>query len=123
MRSIEDVEYPLTPDIEGFKGRRFMTGCLRYEGNGVLEDATAWINQALKKNNEMLHSQGLTGDLQEYQKDLNIIIRDSSTHYRMALDPTSGEGHDFSITFNKKTMQIEDMVVGSILPDPEEEEG
>ena len=65
-------------------------------------------------------AEALSGRLTDYTVDMNVRIVESDDHYRLILDPLSGEGHDFDIELDKRTCTVTGMMVGSIEPDPDE---
>ena len=93
-------------------------GTLRYTGDGKKEETIAWINAALERNSKALGAEAISGSLTDYTVDLNVRIVESDDCYRIILDPTSGEGHNFDIELDKRTCTITGMMVGSIEPDP-----
>lgn len=79
------------------------------------------INQAIEKNRDLFDSETLFDGLKEYTEDMVITITDRDTFFSLDIFPKSGAGHDFGFTVDKDTLEVKDMAVGELDPDPEEE--
>lgn len=94
-----------------------------YDGNAK-ETAIDLINAAIKQDAEFLEPECLVGGLKEYMEDMVITIKENDSNYDIDLDPKSGEGHDFSFSVDKGTKRVDmqSLVVGEVLPEPEDDE-
>lgn len=80
------------------------------------------VDKAINKERALFDSETLYHGLKEYTEDLVVTIKDEDTYYNVDLSPKSGAGHDFSFSVDKETLEVNDMAVGELIPDPEEEE-
>lgn len=89
-----------------------------YVGNNRGKDLTS-LDEALKENGNF----GVYGDLSDGLVSLlsymYVSVERQENKLIVSAAPLSGEGHDFSFVVNLLNKEIDNVVIGEVLPQPE----
>jgi len=76
------------------------------------------VNKSLKKHGDLGVYGDLSAGLTAIARENSISIEEQGASYWVTIWPDSEAGHDFSMSINKISLKISDVVVGNVEPPP-----
>lgn len=77
------------------------------------------VDAALRKNGDLREYGDLSVGLSVIELENHVRISVQSTGYHVDIAPQSGQGHDVSFRVDPNTLELHDVTVGQLEPEPE----
>ena len=77
------------------------------------------VDKSLKKHGNLEVQVDLSVGLSELSRNNYITITEKSNYYHVIIAPDSEGRHDYCLKVDKNTLEVFDLVIGEVVPEPE----